>query len=86
MSTTFNFEDPEVFYSLPMMPPKVCGCGKQHDVVPKKFKMNEDGLWFDCTCGSTLMRRNYQDWLLDHCEKKNAEVRARIDEMERNSK
>jgi len=33
---------------------KACSCGKDHSFSVVSAKINQDGIWFDCSCGSTL--------------------------------
>lgn len=52
-----NKVEPEVkMKPLVLDPMKKCGCGVMHQIV-KKYKMNRDGYWWNCLCGSTLFRK-----------------------------
>lgn len=37
---------------------KVCNsCGKIHNNIPDENKISTWGIWWDCSCGSTLLLR-----------------------------
>lgn len=43
---------------LKLITPRICSCGKLHDVIPNDHKTTTgdfDGVWFDCDeCNTTL--------------------------------
>ena len=36
---------------------KTCGCGVVHTFLPSNAVYEEQILWFNCSCGSTLVKR-----------------------------
>ena len=49
----------ETFYNVQEKPPievdKECSCCKKRNITTTRYIFNKQGMWWNCTCGSTLI-------------------------------